>query len=209
VVRRIAFVTLFGCLTLLGAASAATAAEDALLAPAGTCPSADQLGLSQSAAQQSMLCLTNWARTKSGLPALQLDTTLNAAGNAKLTANVSCGEFSHTPCGKPFSDVFGTYLSGARGYSIGENIAWGTGHYGSPRETMDGWLKSPGHRANILTAAFRDIGIGYLANQTFQGYGGATLWSQEFGTRDGQAATTPAPAPKKPAPSKRRSLHRR
>src|SRR5262249_7581891 len=155
-------------------------------------PSDAQLSLSQSAAQQSMLCLTNWARTKSGLPALQLNATLNAAGNSKLASDVECGQFSHTPCGNPFSDVFAAYLSGGNGYPIAETISWGTGHYGTPRETMDGWLKSPGHRENILTAAFRDLGIGYIANQNFQGYSGATLWSQEFGTRGAQAA-----APKK------------
>jgi uncharacterized protein YkwD len=205
--RRICVAVLV-CLACLGGASIASAADDALLAPVATCPSADQLNLDQAAAQQSMLCLTNWARTQSGLPALQLDTTLNDAGRAKLAADVSCGEFTHTPCGNAFSSVFSTYLSGARGYQIGENIAWGTGHYGTPRETMNGWLQSPGHRANILTAAFRDLGIGYLPNQTFQGYSGAALWSQEFGVRDGQAAATTtqpaATAKKKPALRKHR-----
>jgi uncharacterized protein YkwD len=203
--RRTIFAALVACLAFFGGAAAASAADDALLAPAGTCTSADQLGLSQAAAEQSMLCLTNWARTKSGLPALTLSATLNAAGDAKLAADVTCGQFSHTPCGSPFSNVFATYLAGAHGYSIGENIAWGTGHYGTPRETMDGWLKSPGHRENILTAGFREIGIGYLADQTFQGYAGATLWSQEFGARDGQAT----PVSKKAAPPKRRTLRRR
>jgi uncharacterized protein YkwD len=190
-------VAVLACLACLGGAAAARAGDDPLLAPAGTCAADDQLQLDQAAAQQSMLCLTNWARTQSGLPALRLDQTLNEAGRTKLAADVSCSEFTHTPCGNPFSAVFATYLAGARGYQIGENIAWGTGHYGTPRETMDGWLKSPGHRANILTAAFRDLGVGYLANQSFQGYGGATLWSQEFGARDGAPAAQPAPVVKK------------
>jgi uncharacterized protein YkwD len=201
--RRIAL-ALFACLAALAGASAAAASEDALLAPAGTCTAADQLSLDQATAQQSMLCLTNWARTQSGLPALQLDTTLNDAGKAKLAADVSCGEFTHTPCGNPFSSVFAGYLSGARGYSIGENIAWGTGHYGTPRETMNGWLQSPGHRANILTAAFRDIGVGYLPGQTFEGYGGATLWSQEFGVRDGAAPAAKPAVKRQPLHKKRR-----
>jgi uncharacterized protein YkwD len=98
---RIALVLLV-CLACLGGAAAASAADDPLLAPAGTCPSADQVSLDLATAQQSMLCLTNWARTKSGLPALQLDATLNDAGRAKLAADVSCGEFTHTPCGNAF-----------------------------------------------------------------------------------------------------------
>jgi uncharacterized protein YkwD len=185
----------------LAVVSPASAADDPLLAPPGTCAAADQLGLDQATAQQSMLCLTNFARTQSGLVALRLDTALNAAGQAKLAANVSCGEFSHTPCGTPFSTVFATYLSGARGYQIGENIAWGTGAYGTARQTMNGWLHSEGHRKNILTPEYRDLGIGYLPNQTFQGYTGAALWAQEFGTRtpSSSAATAPAPTPTPPA----------
>lgn len=203
--RRLVCIAVLAGLASLGGAAAASAAEDALLAPAGTCPSADQLALDQAAAQQAMLCLTNWARTQSGLPALQLDASLNEAGRAKLAADVSCGEFSHTPCGSVFSSIFSTYLAGTRGYQIGENIAWGTGRYGTPRETMNGWLQSSGHRANILTAAFRDIGIGYLPNQAFQGYTGAALWAQEFGVRDGQpAATTPQPVAKKPSRKRHR-----
>jgi uncharacterized protein YkwD len=194
---------LLACLASLAGASVAAAADDPLLAPAGTCPSAEQLGLDQSAAQQSMLCLTNWARSHAGLGPLQLDAGLNQAGKAKLTADLSCGEFSHTPCGSALSSVFASYLAGNRGYQIGENIAWGTGRYGTARETMNGWLQSPGHRANILTAAYRDLGIGYLANQAFQGHDGAVLWSQEFGVRD--AASAP---PKKPQPKRPRSARR-
>jgi uncharacterized protein YkwD len=204
---------------LFATCPAAQAADDpyaALLAPAGTCgAAADQLGLDQATAEQTMLCLTNYARTKSGLAALQSNTTLNDAGNAKLAADVSCKEFSHTPCGQPFSSVFADYLKGVTGYQIGENIAWGTGRYGTPRETMNGWLHSAGHRENILTAAFTELGVGYLPGQTFEGYGGATLWSQEFGTTERPASTTtttakPAPKPlKKPLRRKhRRSSHR-
>jgi uncharacterized protein YkwD len=190
--RRLAvfFVCAAACLAV---ASAAVAADDPLLAPSGTCAAGDQLNLDLATAQQSMLCLTNYTRTQSGLAALRLDTALNQAGQAKLAADISCGEFSHTPCGDPFSSVFGTYLTGARGYQIGENIAWGTGSFGTPRQTMNGWLHSEGHRHNILTAEFTELGIGYLANQQFQGYAGAALWSQQFGTRTPASTTTVDP----------------
>lgn len=42
--------------------------------------------------------------------------------------------------------------------SAGENIAAG---YGTPAAVMDGWMNSPGHRANILSTSFREIGVGY------------------------------------------------
>ena len=48
---------------------------------------------------------------------------------------------------------------------------------------MNEWLHSADHRKNILTPGFRDLGIGYQPDKTFQDYHGATLWSEEFGTR--------------------------
>jgi uncharacterized protein YkwD len=184
-------------------ATTAQAAGDpyaALLAPIGTCgAAADQLSLDAPTAQLAMQCLTNYARAQQGLAPLQLNATLNAAGQAKLGSDITCAEFSHTPCGQPFDSVFATYLQGATSYEIGENIAWGTGNYGTPRQTMDGWLHSTGHRENILTAAYAELGIGYLPAQTFQGYAGATLWSQEFGLRTPVAAAATSPPTVKPA----------
>ena len=182
-----------------------------LLAPSGTCPSADTLGLDATTAQSAMLCLTNFARAQSGLPPLRLNSTLSSAGQAKLAADLSCGEFSHTPCGQPFDSVFSAYVQGATSYEIGENIAWGTGSFGTPRNTMNGWLHSDGHRENILTAAYAELGIGYLAGQSFQGYSGATLWSQEFGVRSptgGQSAATATKPVVKPKARKHRKTHR-
>ena len=147
-----------------------------------------------------MQCLTNYARAQQGLAPLRLNAILNAAGQAKLGSDITCAEFSHTPCGQPFDSVFATYLQGATSYEIGENIAWGTGNFGTPRQTMNGWLHSTGHRENILTAAYAELGIGYLPAQAFQGYTGATLWSQEFGLCSPAAAVAPAPTTVKPAP---------
>jgi uncharacterized protein YkwD len=198
-----------GALVLASVAGASSAADPyaALLAPSGTCgPAAEQLGLDTATAQTAMQCLTNYARAQQGLAPLQLNATLNAAGQAKLKSDVSCAEFSHTPCGRPFDAVFSSYVQGATSYQIGENIAWGTGSYGTPRQAMSGWVHSADHRENILTAAYVELGIGYLPGQTFQGYDGATLWSQEFGLRtpSAGAAATQKPA-LKAKPKKKRS----
>ena len=62
--------------------------------------------------------------------------------------------------------------------------------YGLPSDISDpvgnlhqAFMNSPEHRQNILSPAFHELGIGYLSEQSFQGTTGATLWSQEFGTR--------------------------
>src|SRR5438093_13788547 len=86
----------------------------ALLAPSGVCgTAADQLSLERAAAQQAMTCLTNYARSQSGLTPLQHNSVLDDAGQAKLAADLSCAEFSHTPCGRPFTDVLAAYVAGA------------------------------------------------------------------------------------------------
>jgi uncharacterized protein YkwD len=202
---------LLACLCAFVAfAGGAAAADDpyvSLLAPSGTCGSADdQLDLEPAAAQLVMACLTNYARTHSGLKPLRLNHLLNAAGNAKVAADVACGVFSHEPCGKPFSSVFAVYLRGATSYQLGENIAWGTGSLGTPRQIMNAWLHSPGHRANILTPGFTELGIGYLADQTFLGYDGASLWSQQFGARS-PASVAQQTAVQKKRPAGKRLSH--
>jgi uncharacterized protein YkwD len=180
---------ILGLATLMVASGICAAGADAapsasLLAPAGVCgPAADRLNLDTTIAERAMLCLTNYARRHAGRKPLALSLVLDRAGQAKLAADLSCGDFSHSPCGEPFQSVFGSYLAGASWYTIGENIAWGTGQYGTPRETMNSWLNSPEHLQNILNSAFHDLGIGYLPGQSFQGTTGATLWSQEFGGR--------------------------
>jgi len=195
----------------LGLAATAQAAGDpyaALLAPIGTCgAAADRLDLDAPTAQLAMQCLTNYARAQEGLAPLRLNATLNVAGLAKLKSNVSCAEFSHTPCGQPFDTVFATYVQGATSYQIGENILWGTGSNGTPRQAMNGWLHSTGHRENILTATYAELGIGYLPGQTFQGYGGATLWSQEFGLRTPAPAVAKPPVVKPAAKPKKKPVH--
>ena len=211
---RLLLLASFTC-AVLAFAGGATASDDpyaALLAPAGTCGTADeQLGLDQAAAQLVMTCLTNYARTQSGgLRPLKLNAKLNDAGNAKLAADVSCGVFSHEPCGKTFASVFAAYLQGATTYRLGENIAWGTGSLGTPRQIMREWLHSTGHRENILRSAFTELGIGYLPNQVFQGYTGGSLWSQEFATRSPvSAAATSTVAPQKPVAKKKHRVRKR
>ena len=211
--RLLAAASLCAVLAFAGGATAADDPYAALLAPSGTCGAADeQLNLDPLAAQAAMTCLTNYARAQSGLKPLQPSATLDAAGDAKLGADVSCGEFSHEPCGKPFDSVFAAYVQGATSFQIGENIAWGTGAYGTPRQIMSAWLHSTGHRENILTPGFTELGVGYIASADFLGYTGAALWSQEFGTRSPAAApsaATNAAKTKQPGVKRKASTHKR
>ena len=58
----------------------------------------------------------------------------------------------------------------------GENIAIGWGHgNATPESVMEGWMNSPGHRANILTESFNSIGVGHIVVD------GVNYWVQCFG----------------------------
>lgn len=68
----------------------------------------------------------------------------------------------------------------AAGYAwrgVGENIAAGQA---TVAIVVDGWMKSDGHCANLMNAAYRDIGVACVAGNANTTY--RTYWSQEFGT---------------------------
>lgn len=56
----------------------------------------------------------------------------------------------------------------------GENIAAG---YTTPSAVVDGWMNSPGHCSNIMSANFKDTGLGYalVSGSPYQSY-----WTQDF-----------------------------
>ena len=64
--------------------------------------------------------------------------------------------------------------------TVGENIAWGSGSLGSPENRFEGWMNSPGHKANILDGSFREVGIG-AATGPYDRYSNATMWTADFG----------------------------
>ena len=94
--------------------------------------------------------------------------------------------FSHDTKGGDSFDArlkaFGYAPDGYRYYATGENIAYGSGPYGEPANIMDAWMKSDGHRHNILKAEFREIGVGTHTG-TYMNTDGATMYTADFGVR--------------------------
>ena len=134
--------------------------------------------------EQSVLCLLNAERTKRGLSRLKDNGKLGRAAVKHSKDMVRRDFFSHDSPGgsSPSSRIRRAgYLSGARGWGIGENIAWGTGSYATPRSIVKSWMKSPGHKANILHPGFKEIGIGIALGAP--GYDGGATYTTDFGTR--------------------------
>jgi uncharacterized protein YkwD len=179
--------------------SLAFAAAAALAVPAlasAACKGADITPTSTNVAvaRTATLCLLNAERRANGLRGLRAHRQLQSAAQHYAGDMVRGRFFSHvSPTGSTLEQRIrrGTrYLAGALRYEIGENIAWGQGDLASPRAIVAAWMASPGHRANILRAAFREIGIGIAPGAPVIGLAGdpAVTYTNEFGSRRGFAA---------------------
>ncbi|WP_424888755.1 CAP domain-containing protein [Streptomyces sp. XH2] len=117
--------------------------------------------------------LTNAERAAAGLRPLAADHRLAAAAQAHSDDMVARDFYAHTsPEGtEPWDRA---RAAGAPHPGIGENIACGQR---SAAEVVQGWMDSPGHRANILKPDFAYIGVGYAT-----GSRAGTYWTQLFGT---------------------------
>jgi uncharacterized protein YkwD len=158
--------------------------------PAATCPGADVIPAPENALalRGATLCLINEERAMRGVRPLAPNPQLDKAAQRYTVMMVRESFFDHvSPEGSTLLSRVrrGTrYLKGARRYSLGENIAWGSSTYATPRETVRGWMESSGHRANILNRRFRHIGIGIVpgAPEDAQGMPAAT-YTTDFGQR--------------------------
>ena len=125
-------------------------------------------GTSASSYEQQVVTLVNAERAKYGLAALALDETLCGYARVKSQDMHDQGYFSHTSptYGSPF-DMMRSF--GVSYRSAGENIAMG---YSTPEAVVAAWMNSEGHRANILSANYTTLGVGYVEDG---GY-----WTQWF-----------------------------
>ena len=115
------------------------------------------------AVRTAILCLHNAERARHGLPKLRENWRLRSAATSHSARMVLSHFFEHTtPGGLTMVERIRKhgYSSGAQAWSIGENIAWGSGRLATAAQIQRAWMNSPGHRANILERSFREIGIG-------------------------------------------------
>jgi len=137
-----------------------------------------------SSVEQEVTELVNMEREIENLHPLVWDDALGAAARGHSADMAQLNYFSHTSLdGRLF---YQRITAAGYAYSTcGENIAAG---YSNAQAVMNGWMNSPGHRANILGSGFCDIGVGYA-------YGSASTyghyWTQDFGRRQGVSVCPP------------------
>ena len=129
-------------------------------------PTGDEQSLSPY--EREVVKLVNEQREKNGLKALTADAKLSYMARLKSEDMRDKKYFSHT------SPTYGTPFQMMKDFGIsyrsaGENIAMGQR---TPSEVVTAWMNSPGHRANILSASYTKIGVGYVSDGNY--------WTQEF-----------------------------
>lgn len=121
-----------------------------------------------SAYEREVISLVNEIRVQNGLKRLEYDWELSRVARYKSQDMKDNNYFSHT------SPVYGSPFKMMKDFGIsyrsaGENIAKG---YATPQAVVNGWMNSPGHRANILNSSFTHIGVGYVPDGKY--------WTQMF-----------------------------
>ena len=175
---RIWILALTIALTLLSVCAAGAGAASQ---PVRTLAAADQL-------ESQVLVELNKIRLKHGLKPLRLSQPLSTAADAHSRSMGTLGFFDHdSRDGSAFWKRVQRFYSpdGYQTWSVGENLLWSSGHL-SAATALALWMKSPGHRQNILTGRWREIGLSALKVSAAPGvFGGrdVVIITTDFGTR--------------------------
>jgi uncharacterized protein YkwD len=167
----------------LPAASAQASSGSCAIASVAATANAVPTQASLRKAGRETLCLLNRERAQHGLRPLRLSKHLSRASARHSRNMVRHRFFEH---GNFVARIVNArYVTRHQAWSLGENIAWGTGSLATPAQTVRAWMNSPGHRANILNARFRDIGIGIAlgAPALVHVSAGAATYTTDFGVK--------------------------
>jgi uncharacterized protein YkwD len=137
--------------------------------------------------ESSITCLINGERTSYGLAGVTPNSDLRQAALSHSNEMVNQGYFEHTsPSGVTFMDRIEStgYMNGARTWTVGENLVWGTGPLSTPQALVTAWMNSPPHRENLLRPNFRELGVAAVVGTPVSrsDTSGVTV-SSEYGTR--------------------------
>lgn len=177
--RRLTALSTAAVAALAFAAPAAHAAPSAC-----TSASVDPAPANVDQVERTVLCLVNRERTSHGLKRLSASSKLAEAAAAHSQDMVRRDFFDHVSPGggTMLSRIRSTgWLSGGRSYAFAENIAWGTGAYATPQSIVESWMHSAGHRHNILTARYRELGVGVALGAP--GHPDGATYTTDFGAK--------------------------
>jgi hypothetical protein len=156
---------------------------------------------------QATLCLLNQQRGAQGVAALVENAELSNASAGYSQRMVAQGFFAHqSPDGGTLVDRLtgAGYLGDDEPWLVGENIGWGQGGLATPRSMVSAWMDSPGHRENLLSADYTEVGVGLALGTPVDQSWGAT-YTTDFGA---SAKATAAAKPRARTSAPRRKAAR-
>ena len=159
-----------------------------LVSPAAATSSTSRGTVALSSLESGVLQQLNTIRVQHGLVPLKLSARLTASSGQHSREMSADGYFAHTSHDgtafwKRISRWYGQ--NHFRYWSVGENLLWSSPEV-DPAGALQLWMSSPEHRANILTARWREIGISALHVSAAPGaYKGleVTIITTDFGVR--------------------------
>ncbi len=121
--------------------------------------------------EEQVVKLVNEERAKVGVKPLKSNWEVARVARYKSQDMIDKNYFSHT------SPTYGSPFTMLKNFGIsyktaGENIAAGQA---TPEAVVKSWMNSEGHRKNILSSSFTEIGVGYVKGGSYGHY-----WTQMF-----------------------------
>jgi len=123
-----------------------------------------------------LLTVMNRVRAAQGLRPLRADARLGRAARSHSAKMLRTDRFFHGAFNARIRGV------GVRAPRVGENLAWSVGSFARARTIVNMWLASPSHRANLLHAGYRIVGVGALRGR-FAGRRGTLMVTTDFAGR--------------------------
>jgi uncharacterized protein YkwD len=195
----VALLLVLGALVLPAASTAESAPESVAQgarasSSALTCTGEDSSPNGRNAAliDAATLCLMNQIRVANHLVPLRFNASLGRIASGQAGDMVRGHYFGDQSISgqSPFARIMASsYVAHQARLHLraAQNIGWGTGHTATPAGIVQAWMESPPHRAIILTASFRDAGVGVAPTvpSGFSGQWHGGTYAAELGTRSG------------------------
>lgn len=157
-----------------------------LLTTALVCEEALAAGGRLNRTERQVVRLINACRQKQGLRPLRVSRALCRAAERHSVDMRRHRYFGHVSAsGASVAKrvaACGYGPSGRSVWRVGEVIGWGSGRRGTPAAIVRSWLRSPTHRAVLLSRVWRHIGVGRVGG-SFCGVSGAAVYTVDFGLR--------------------------
>lgn len=165
---------------LLGVVTSGVLAAESPVAQAASGGSVNKCGggkITLNADEKRIFARHNSARSQRDLKPLCVHPALQKAARAHSKDMIERDYFSHDTKGRREDACQRIRRYGYRWRTCGENI----GYNSSPDAMFDAWMNSPGHKRNILSDGFREVGIGAHTGN-YKGFK-TTMYTVDFGDR--------------------------